>query len=99
MRALWHWLRTQPEALVLAREERRELFQDPPVTVLAVTVAQPQDSERLFRRVARAFPELTYYDADLPLSIRHVALWDTFPLCRLELTVSAGVVQQLQVKS
>ena len=54
----------------LAREERRDLFLPEPVTVLAAEVPNPAAQVQLFKRVSQAFPALTYYDADLQLSLR-----------------------------
>jgi DNA polymerase-2 len=57
------------------------------VTVLAVSVLQPARLDELFRAMLNAFPELTYYDADISVSLRHAAAFNVFPLarCRLEL--------------
>jgi DNA polymerase II len=107
LRLLWqHLARLHPQLiaqglLTLSRQERRDLFEPEPVTVLAVEVQKPGLLPGLFQRAAAAFPDLTYYDADLPLSARHAAVHGTFPLAklRLEVTVSgAGVttVQALQ---
>jgi DNA polymerase-2 len=56
------------------------------VTVLAVEVLQPGKLDELFRKMVDAFPDLTYYDADISVALRHAAQFDTFPLahCRLE---------------
>jgi hypothetical protein len=56
------------------------------VTVLAVEVLQPVKLDELFRNMAAAYPDLTYYDADISIALRHAAKYDTFPLarCRLE---------------
>ncbi len=71
LRALWRWLEKQPEGVKLAREERRDLFLPEPVTVLAAEVPNPAAQAQLFKRVSQAFPALTYYDADLQLSLRY----------------------------
>jgi len=57
------------------------------VTVLAIEVLQPARLDELFRSMLAAFPDLTYYDADISVSLRHAALFNVFPLarCRLEL--------------
>ncbi len=65
LRALWHFLEQQPVPVTLSRTERRDLFQEQPLSVLAVQVAQPIRQPRLFQQVAKRFPELTYYDADI----------------------------------
>jgi DNA polymerase-2 len=56
------------------------------VTVLAVEVLWPGKLDELFRKMVDAFPDLTYYDADISVALRHAAQFDTFPLarCRLE---------------
>src|SRR4030043_409507 len=60
---------------------------------VAPTAAQP----RLFQRVAREFPELPFYDADLPLTTRHAAIYNTFPLVHCQVEVDGqGRVQALR---
>jgi DNA polymerase-2 len=86
LRALWRFLESQPLPVVLERVERRDLFLDEPLTLMSIQVAHPARQPELFRRVSRQFPQLTYYDADLPLSLRHAAAHDSFPLARCHLT-------------
>jgi DNA polymerase-2 len=85
LRALWKWLEDQPLKCTLRREERRDLFQQERVTVLAVEVQQTAGQPRLFREASQAFPDLTYYDADVQLSLRYSAASGTFPMahCRV----------------
>ena len=94
LRELWRWLRSQPEKVHLSREERHELFQEKLQTVLAVQVREPQALEGLFRRVAQAFPDLTYYDVDIPLATRH----GSFPLSQMALRVEQGVVKDFSIQ-
>ena len=82
LRRLWRFLRDQPIRVRLARQERRDLLVSHPVTVLAVEVEQPALQPRLLARVARRFPELDLYDADVPLTARYAAAFDLFPLLR-----------------
>ncbi len=91
LRAAWRWLASQPERLRLARAVRQDLFTGP-VTVLAVEVGRPLDLPPLFRRLAQAFPALTYYDADIPLSLRYAAATGVFPLAHAWLKVEDGRV-------
>jgi DNA polymerase-2 len=91
LRAAWRWLASQPERLRLRRAVRRDLFSGP-VTVLAVEVGRPLDLPPLFRRLAQAFPALTYYDADIPLSLRYAAATGVFPLAQAWLKVDDGRV-------
>jgi DNA polymerase-2 len=88
LRALWRFLEAQPVLVTLSRAERRDLFQPQPLTVLAVQVAQPARQPRLFKRVVKHFPELTYYDADLQLTLRYAAAHHVFPLARCRVRVS-----------
>ncbi len=63
---------------------RKDLFAGQ-IPVLAITLAAPAALPQVFRRVAAAFPDLEYYDADLPLSLRFAHRTGVFPLlaCRL----------------
>ncbi len=100
LRELWRWLEEQPQPLVLSRDERRDLFEPKPVPVLAVEASTPARQEELFKAVSRVFPDLTWYDSDLGLPLRHAARWNTFPLARLRLEASPqGIVQELEVQS
>jgi DNA polymerase II len=61
----------------LARVERQELFAGR-LDLLALTLdtaVQP----RFFRQVRQAFPDLEYYDADVPVSVQYAARFDWFP--------------------
>lgn len=96
LRLLWHALQAQSVAVSLTRSERRDLFQDEPVTVLAARVHNPAQQPRLFAQVAEDFPDLTYYDADIPLALRHAALHGTFPMGRCRVSVDEqGWVQEM----
>jgi len=82
LRELWAWLRAHPLQPELKREQRRDLFADDPVTVLAVTLRQAVLQPRLFHEMAARWPDLDYYDADLEITLRHAARFGTFPLAR-----------------
>ncbi len=97
LRRLWQFLQHQPIEVQLSRVERRELGAATPLTTLAVQVSQPVEQPRLFARVWRAFPDLSFYDADLPITLRHAALYGTFPLARCRLQIDARQrVQSIQ---
>ncbi len=81
LRALWKFLRDQPVQVELSREERRDLFCGP-VTVLAARVRNPHQQPGLFWQVARQFPDLNFYNADIPIHLHHAAAYGTFPLAR-----------------
>ncbi|GAH41907.1 unnamed protein product, partial [marine sediment metagenome] len=58
-----------------------------PLTVLAIRVARPALQPRLFQQVVQNFPELTYYDADVQLTLRYAAAHHVFPLARCRVQV------------
>ncbi|MCP4418851.1 MAG: hypothetical protein GY805_19720, partial [Chloroflexi bacterium] len=86
LRALWHFLRSQPIEVRLSRSCREDLFVGE-LDVLAVEVSNPTLQLRLFRQVVRRFPDLTYYDTDIPLGLRYAAIFDLFPLCYCEVVI------------
>ena len=87
LRLLWRFLSEQPQPPRLSRAERRDLFNPESFPVLAIQVENPALQPLLFNRVTAAFPDLVYYDADLPISLRHAALYGTFPLARCQVTI------------
>jgi DNA polymerase-2 len=98
LRQLWRWLRRLPGAHQLSREERRDLSQPGLLPVMAIQVSNPLEQERLFKQASQVFPDLTYYDADISLPLRHAARYGTFPLARLQVTLdSQDRLQDLQV--
>jgi DNA polymerase II len=86
LRAFWLWLQRQPEKLQLQRGLKRDLFIQDPVIVLEVTVLQAAEQPGLFRRAARDFPDLNFYDVDIQLSLRYAAVTGIFPMiyCEVE---------------
>lgn len=94
LRELWKWLKAQEIPVRLARVERKDVFLGM-VTVLAAEVLQPVRLDELFRTMVAAFPELTYYDADIPLALRYAAAFDVFPLARCRLEVRGEKVERI----
>jgi DNA polymerase-2 len=80
LRALWRFLQRRPEITFLGREVRKDAFIPEPLAVLKAVADSPVHQTRLFRDVQQRFPELTYYDADIPVSTRHAAQYGTFPM-------------------
>ena len=80
----------------LRMTERIDLFLDRPIEVLEVRVTVPGRLPRLFRRASRAFPDLTYYDADLPLPQRYVLERELFPLAYCAVDVADGTIQSIE---
>jgi DNA polymerase-2 len=83
---LWKWLSSRSEPLRLSRTIRRDLFAGP-IPVLAVEVLAPVFQPGLFHSASLAFPDLNFYDADIPLSLRYAATFGVFSLGCVCLTV------------
>jgi len=96
LHALCRWLRRERTPLTLARGEHRDLFLDRPVEVLEVGVPQPGRLPGLFRRTADAFPDLTYYNADISLAQRYVLARGIFPLAYCALQVDGEQVREIR---
>ncbi|MCJ7550697.1 MAG: hypothetical protein MUQ30_13570, partial [Anaerolineae bacterium] len=98
LRELQRFLRARPEKARLYRAERHDLFHDQPLTLLAIEMKSPIRQPYLFQQVARRFPELDYYDADLNITLRHAARCGTFPLARCYISANeVGLVCDLRV--
>jgi DNA polymerase-2 len=98
LRAAWRWLKKQPEETELGRSEGNDLFLPHSVTLLTVKVASAAAQPHLFQRCADAFPDLTYYDADVQLGLRHAAVYGTFPLAFCTVSYDeTGLIQTLRV--
>jgi DNA polymerase II len=82
----------------ISRTERFDLFARSLVPVLAITIPNVYDLPRCFRLIEKALPDLTYYDADVPLSLRHAAAHKTFPLARCQIQAAEdGQVNTLEM--
>jgi len=83
--ALTGWLRPRRD-VALRRTVRRDLFLDRELEVLEIGVRPPSRLPAVQRAAAEAFPDLTYYDADIPLPQRYVLARGVFPvaLCQVE---------------
>jgi DNA polymerase-2 len=98
LRDLQRCLRTRAEKPRLYHAQRRDLFHNKPLDLLAVEMSAPVRQPRLFQQIAHRFPGLDYYDADLNITLRHAARWGTFPLARCYVSANdEGVVRELRV--
>lgn len=90
LRQLWHYLQNQTIPVQLARVKREELFEGQldVLQMVVNTAVQPQ----LFRQLRHAFPDLTYYDADIPVSVQVAARLRLFPMSLCRLLVQDGWV-------
>ena len=95
LRELWRYLLSQPIPAVLSRTQRRDLFAGL-IDVLAVQVPDPVSQKRLFWAMRGRFPDLDYYDADIPVALRYGAVHAVFPLahCRV-IAAEDGRVQTI----
>jgi DNA polymerase-2 len=87
LRVLWRYLQNQPLPVDLERAQRRDLFSQQPLTVLAIQVKQAAVQAHLFQQVVQRFPDLSFYDADIPLSLRYAARYGVFPLARCRVLI------------
>ena len=79
LRELWKFLEKQPINIELSRTERQDLFIGLMV-VLAAKLDSPSALPLLFQTLTKLFPDLTFYNADLHVALRHAAVYRTFPL-------------------
>lgn len=87
LRQAWKFLRDKPVRLRRAqRDDLHEGTQD----VLEVSVLQPCLFDDLFRDVHGRFPDLLFYDVELPLILRYAAAYNVFPLGRCTVKVKEG---------
>jgi DNA polymerase-2 len=87
LRELWKFLREKP--VMLSRTQREDLHEGVK-DVLEVEVRNPSYFDELFREVNQRFPDLLYYDVDIPLILRYAAKYDAFPLGRCKVEVEEG---------
>ena len=87
LRQLWKFLKDKP--VTLSRTQRRDLHEGIK-DVLEVNVIHPCLFDELFKEVNQHFPDLLYYDTDIPLILRHAAKFGVFPLGRCKLEVKRG---------
>lgn len=95
LRALWAYLSTQP----IAHKKSRSLEHDStgkPLDTLAVTVLNPFYQNKLFREVEKRFPQLDYYNCDLPISLRFCAQTDVFPMGKCEVEVEGTKIRAIK---
>ena len=97
LRLLWRYLQAQSASLTLSRTERRDLFAGGATPVLAIQLASPAAQPAFFQQIAEAFPDLSYFDADIPLALRYEAQYELFPLARCRATIDKdGQVDHIQ---
>jgi DNA polymerase-2 len=86
LRELWRHLRRKK--VKLQYTQRADLFhgmQD----VVEARAPNPASYPQLFREVSRQFPDLVFYDADIPLPLRFTTAWDVFMMGHCEVNAQA----------
>jgi DNA polymerase elongation subunit (family B) len=96
LHTLAQYLHQQPETPILERVQRRDLFREQPLDVLAVRLNSAPRMDELFRRVSAGFPDLTYYDTDIPIALRCAAQTDVFPLAHCRFTAEGDTLLSVQ---
>ncbi len=96
LKALERFLSAHSAVLGQQYTQRKDLYKTQPVEVLAVRT-QPAHISRLVRQVAKRFPALDLYDADIPLPIRYAAQHETFPMAHCHVMHEGERLQELQV--
>ena len=93
------FLRRQPGVLKLSRESKRDVFRPEALCVLRVDMNGPSTQKACFQTLQKAFPDLTWYNADLSVQARHCAEFDSFPLawCELEYDELDRSIRELRV--
>jgi DNA polymerase-2 len=86
LRELWIFLRSRGARL--ARVSRDDLF-DGPQEVMQIQLQSATTFRKVFREVKEKFPDLTYYDIDVPLTIRYAAQYNVFMMASCAVTVDA----------
>jgi DNA polymerase II len=72
------------EEVRLTKETTKEDLFDGPQIVMGIGVSNFHLFNRLFREVRESFSDLTFYDADIPLTVRYAAARSIFMMARCE---------------
>src|SRR5574341_1337487 len=73
------------ESVDLTRVTRKDLF-DGPQEVMGIGVSDITIFGKLSRKVQEEFPDLIFYDVDVPLTVRFAAAHEIFMIARCEIT-------------
>jgi DNA polymerase-2 len=82
LRQLWRFLKSRK--VKLQYTQREDLFTGPQ-DVVEARAPDPAAYPALFREVERQFPDLVFYDADIPLAVRFAAARKVFMMAHCEL--------------
>ncbi len=97
LRALWQFLQKQSPRIELSRTERNDLFNGSTI-VLAARLKQPLALPMLYQKAIETFPDITFFDIDLHIALRHSAIYGTFPFARCHVVADEyGSISELTV--
>lgn len=96
LRQAWQMLQRWRAPVELRRSRGYDLFLDDEIDVLEVVVPVPAQLPRVLRRVAAAKPDLTYYNADIPLPQRYVLARGVFPLAYCAVEHQGDRIQRIE---
>jgi DNA polymerase-2 len=96
LRAVADRLRAQRAPVDLRLTDRVDLFRDHSIEVLEVKVRVAGQLPDVFKRASRAHPDLTYYDADIPLPQRYVLARQVFPLAYCAVEHEGGRIHSIE---
>ena len=86
LKELWQFLRSKP--VKLEKVTKDDLF-DGPQEVMQIRAASPTIYKGLFQEVKERFPDLTYYDVDIPLTVRYAATCNVFMMAYCKITAAS----------
>jgi DNA polymerase-2 len=84
LRELWIFLR--PKNVELKRVSREDLF-DGSLETLEIGVENPKTFRNVFKEIKEHFSDLTYYDVDIPLTVRYAAEQNVFMMALCKVSV------------
>jgi DNA polymerase II len=97
LRALWQFLQNQSPNIELSRTERNDLFSGSTV-VLKARLDRPLALPALQKKVVEGFPDITLFDIDLRVTLRHSAVYGTFPFARCHVVADEkSLIHELNV--
>jgi len=85
LRAVWKHVSGKTGVLGLSRKQKQDVFVADLVDVMQIDMDSPASQVSLFHEIETAFPDLTYYDADVTIGTRYMARFGAFPLALCEL--------------
>ena len=91
------FLRRRSGVLSLSKETKTDVFKPEPLCVLRVGMNGPKSLTECFRAAANEFPDLTWYNADLSVQVRHAAMYETFPMAYCAVEHEDGELTGLKV--